>query len=761
MARYTPLCLIVLLAIFLTAAASAAPVRLASSGKTRFVVVVDPDALAAEKHAAEELAAFLKQVTGADFPVKTTTDTPSGPLLLVGPGRVAREVAPNVSMEGLTPDGIVIETVGENLLFAGDRPRGTLYAVYSFLEETVGCRWWSSKVSTIPHLPELVVPEQHVRYVPPLEYRETFWADAFDGDWAARNKSNGNSERLEEKHGGKVRYGGPFFVHSFAALIPPAEYFGEHPEYFSEVNGQRLDGYAQLCVTNEAVKKLITAKVLAHLRDDPHAQIVSVSQNDCDNHCLCANCKKLEEEEGSPAGPLLHLVNYVAAEVGKHYPHVAIDTLAYQYTRKPPRHVKPLPNVIIRLCSIECDFAHPLTAESNQTFADDIRGWSKLCQRLYIWDYTTNFAHYIQPHPNLRVLGPNIRFFVDHGVRGIFEQGAYTSVGAEFAELKAWVLARLLWNPQLDDQALVREFVDGYYGPAAQPMMDYIQLIHDEAESKNTNLTCFSSATAEFLSMAMLAKADTLLDQAEAAAKEDAALLHRVQVARLPLRYVWATRWYDFQDQAAREKRSWPGPADYAQNCQTFLEIAKSAGITMISEGGPLAAFERRTIGVGRTNSPPPPGCETLPRDQWIDLQDATFNLAAEGTWATTEREELASDKTAAKMPGDHHQWAVQQWLQGKPLISDAVYDVYASIRVEKAGEEGRAFSAGIYDAKNRVGLGQADRTCAEITDDQYHVYQLGSTPLHGDVYLWAAPPGNPDNVKFVWVDRFWIVKKK
>ncbi|MHB9065852.1 MAG: hypothetical protein ACYC4B_18810, partial [Pirellulaceae bacterium] len=113
MARYTPLCLIVLLAIFLTAAASAAPVRLASSGKTRFVVVVDPDALAAEKHAAEELAAFLKQVTGADFPVKTTTDTPSGPLLLVGPGRVAREVAPNVSMEGLTPDGIVIETVGE------------------------------------------------------------------------------------------------------------------------------------------------------------------------------------------------------------------------------------------------------------------------------------------------------------------------------------------------------------------------------------------------------------------------------------------------------------------------------------------------------------------------------------------------------------------------------------------------------------------------------------------------------------------------
>ena len=499
------------------------------------------------------------------------------------------------------------------MLFAGDRPRGTLYAVYSFLEDAVGCRWWSSKVSTIPSLPDLTVPEQHVRYVPPLEYRESFWMDAFDGDWAARNKSNGNSERLEDKHGGKVRYGGPFFVHTFCHAGPAGNLLQGASGVLQRGRRPALDGYAQVCVTNEAVKKLITAKVLAYLRKDPNVQIISVSQNDCDDHCQCADCKKLEEEEGSPAGPLLHLVNYVAAEVGKQYPHVAIDTLAYQYTRQPPRHVKPLPNVIVRLCSIECDFAHPLTAKSNRTFADDIRGWSKLCRRLYIWDYTTNFGHYIQPHPNLRVLGPNIRFFVDHGVRGIFEQGGYTSLGAEFAELKAWVLAKSLWNPRLDDRALVRQFVHGYYGAAAAPMLEYIKLIHDEAEAKNTYLTCGSPPTAEFLNMAMLAKADKLLDQAEAAAKDNPAVLQRVQVARLPLRYVWATRWYEFQDQAAREKLSWPGPADYVQNCRTFLDIAKSAGVTMISEGALLAVFERRTIGMGRTASPPPPGCEVSP----------------------------------------------------------------------------------------------------------------------------------------------------
>lgn len=195
------------------------------------------------------------------------------------------------------------------------------------------------------------------------------------------------------------------------------------------------------------------------------------------------------------------------------------------------------------------------------------------------------------------------------------------------------------------------------------------------------------------------------------------------------------------------------------QNCWTFLEIAKAAGVTLISEGGQLAAFERRTVGLGRISSPPPPGCEGLPRDQWIDLQDATFSLAGECDWVTTERDELASDKVAARMPGNHHEWAVQQHLQGKPLAPDAAYDVYASIRVETNGTQGQAFSAGIYDMTNRNGLGQLQRTCGEIANDQYYTYRLGTTKLHGDVYLWVAPPGNPDNVQHVWVDRFWLVR--
>ena len=173
--------------------------------------------------------------------------------------------------------------------------------------------------------------------------------------------------------------------------------------------------------------------------------------------------------------------------------------LAYQYTRKPPALVKPRPNVIIRLCSIECSFSKPLTDERNQKFRDDIIGWSKICDRLYIWDYTTNFRHYVLPHPNLRVLGPNVKFFVEHGVKGIFEQGAYQSYASEMAELKGWVLAKLLWNPALDGQELINEFIDGYYGPAGKHIRAYLELIHDEVDRTQDRLGCFSPETAGFL----------------------------------------------------------------------------------------------------------------------------------------------------------------------------------------------------------------------------------------------------------------------
>jgi hypothetical protein len=558
-------------------------ITIAKKGKPKAVIVVADKAAEPERHAAVELAGFLQQITGGKFDVVANPAQGSS-RLLVGPD-AAKLALPDFSTDGLDAEGIIIRTVGKDLILAGGRPRGTLYAVYTFLEDYCGCRWWSSTESTIPKTPTLRIKKLNVSYVPPVEYRSPFWFDAFDGDWAARNKCNGHAHRLESKHGGRHIYEG--FVHTFYPLIPPDKYFKDHPEWFSEINGKRTYDHAQLCLTNEDMRKELVKNLKDRLRNNPTATIASVSQNDWHGNCQCAQCAAVEKEEDSPAGLMLRFVNAIAADIEQEFPNVAISTLAYQYTRKPPKITKPRHNVIVQLCSIECSFSVPLADERNKAFRDDIVGWSKISDRLYIWDYTTNFRHHVMPHPNLRVLGPNVKFFADHNVKGIFEQGAYTTNGAEMAELRAWVLAKLLWNPSLDGQKLIDQFIEGYYGPAGPHVKAYLDTIHNAVEQSGDWLGCFSEHTAKFLSLATLTKGWDHLSAAEAAVQDKPELLFRVQVAQLPAMYTLMLRWNEMAQQAATVNARWPIAGSLQQTYDRFMEIAKKKNVTRLNESQP------------------------------------------------------------------------------------------------------------------------------------------------------------------------------
>lgn len=555
-------------------------ITLATESRSTAVIVVAADATEPEKYAAGELAGFLEHITGAEFDV-TNSPGDAKTRILVGPG-AARLADRDFSAKDLASEGIVVRTVGNDVILAGGRPRGTLYSVYTFLEDGIGCRWWSSKASTIPQKPTLRVASLDVRFLPPLEYREPFWFDAFDGDWAARNKVNGYRPDLGSKHGGKHVYEG--FVHTFYQLIPPNKYFDAHPEWFSELDGERKHERAQLCLTNGEMRRELVSNLKRRLRGNPAATIASVSQNDWHGNCQCSDCAAVDKEEGSPMGSLLRFVNAVAEDIEPEFPNVAISTLAYQYTRKPPKLSRPRPNVIIRLCSIECSFSKPLTDERNRAFRDDIVGWSRICDRLYIWDYTTNFRHYILPHPNLRVLGPNVRFFVEHGAKGVFEQGAYQSYGAEMAELRAWVLAKLLWNPSLDAETLIDEFLKGYYGQAAPHINAYLKVLHDAVDATGDRLGCFSPADAKYLSLKTLSEGWHHLKAAEEAVQDDADYRHRVQVAQMPVLYAFLVRWSELRTELEKGGADWPLAASKKAVYGQFMEMAKAANVTKVSE---------------------------------------------------------------------------------------------------------------------------------------------------------------------------------
>jgi hypothetical protein len=575
------------LALFVALLRQTPAAVIAENGVARTVIVVDPKATTTEAFAARQLASSLHQITGASFEIRTNTESPDR-AIMVGPGAAAATAFPQAPLAQLGEEELIIRTEGDRVLLAGGRPRGTLYAVSRFLQDACGVRWWTAWASRIPQQPSLRVAGLDVRAKPAFEYREPFWQCAFDGDWSWRNFCNGQSSQLTRQQGGHVIY--KYFVHSFYHLVPPEKYFAPHPEWFSLVKGRRTAENAQLCLSNPELRDFVVQQVRQALRDAPEAGIISISQNDCFNPCECANCKALDDSEGSHAASMIAFVNYIAEKIEPEFPHVAVDTLAYQYTRKPPRTLRPRPNVIVRLCSIECNFREPLDSPANAGFTADIRGWEQRADRLYIWDYVTDFGHYLQPFPDWFTLGPNLRYFQAHHVRGVFEEGATGGFGAEMAEMRAWVLAQLLWNPRQDDQALIQEFLDGYYGAASPPLARYLELM--QKASQGYNLRCFAPTDTPFLRFEPLAQAEALWQEAENAVADNPELLSRVRQGHLAVQCVWLTRWDALRDECSHAGATWPFSVTRNEFARQWLATAQGVAdqpwtkVTLMREGG-------------------------------------------------------------------------------------------------------------------------------------------------------------------------------
>jgi len=565
---------------------SSDPVRLAADGKAICPVVVsgaslDPkNADDPERHAAEELAHFLSEISGAHFEVTPLGKSHSGTRILVGRD-AARSLINESELNALGAEGYIIRARGTELAIAGAKPRGTLYGVYSFLEDELGCRWFTPEVARIPKQASLSVPPGDKRFVPPLEYRATDDPDSRDADWAVRNKLNGTQTKIDKQRGGKIEYS--HFVHTFNEILDPAKQFQNHPDYFSEVGGKRLSEHTQLCVTNPAVLKIATDTVRNWMRAAPAATIFSVSQNDWFNPCSCATCKRLYTDEGDAwSGPYVRFVNAIAAAISHEFPDKAVDTLAYQFTRKPPAKVKPLDNVIVRLCSIECCFAHPLDStesddRENAAFASDLAGWSKLSHRLYVWDYVIDYSHTIMPFPNLRTIAPNIRTFVKNGVKGVYEEADYFTPGGELAPLRTWNVEKSLWNPEYDTERAISEFLDGYYEDASAPLGEYIGLMHDRAKNEKFHFTIWTGPDSPFFDDATMKRADELFDAAEAKVASKPAVLDRVKTARLPILYVEINRAADALQKGGKKE-------PLKALIDRFDTIAKKSGVTMINE---------------------------------------------------------------------------------------------------------------------------------------------------------------------------------
>ena len=436
-------------------------------------ILLPENPTAAESFAAEKLRDCLGEVFGAQIEV---TSSAQEKVIAVG-------AAADCDVSGVADNGYRIVAKNGNVHINGTAQRGLQIAAYRFLEEFCGRKVYTSTITVLPKSETITVPARtDIVYEPFFESTDTDWKSPSDTEYSMANGlTNGSRRTIPPQMGGSVDYLGGF-CHTIGGLCETEKNKDTHPEYLALHDGERTTD--QPCLTNPDVLAICTKNVLKILEEkhDPNAplQIVSVTQNDNFSNCQCENCKAFEDAHGGkPSATVVNFVNQIADVVKeKGYNNVAIDTFAYYYSQSAPEGIVPRDNVIIRLCSILCCFSHPLdTKKCNGKFYKDLTDWAKICDRLYIWDYATNYVHTCTVFPNFGVIQKNMQIFYENNVKGMYVEGNYymNRCDTEFGELRAYMISKCMQDPYCDLDKEVAGFCDAYYGPGGK----YVKKIVD------------------------------------------------------------------------------------------------------------------------------------------------------------------------------------------------------------------------------------------------------------------------------------------
>ena len=428
-----------------------------------------------------------------------------------------------VEKTDLNKDFISIDYKDSLITISANNKRNLYYATYDFIEKFLNVNWLSNDFTYHEDLKSINFPKNYSYYFEPPVLTRTVHSKLFYNDSVFADKLKVTNEAFP-------RYVPSARVHTFHRFLPYDVFYDKNPEYYALRNGKRLP--TQLCLTNTDVLKIVKDSVNSFFNKFPNSDVISVSQDDNTQYCQCDKCSKIDNQEGSPAGTMIHFVNAVAES----FPNKTISTLAYQYTRKPPK-VKPIENVLITLCSIECNRSVPIELGCKD-FSSDLKGWSQLTDNIRIWDYTTQFTNFLAPFPNWGTIKPNINLFVDNNAKWIFEQ--HSNNDSELFELRSYIMAKLLWNPNLDFQTLLNEFNNKYYGNGGKYISEYVNSIQNQIDNTSFFLFLYgdpSQGFDSFLSPENLLNYDILFNKALSSVELDSEYYKRILRSKISIDY--------------------------------------------------------------------------------------------------------------------------------------------------------------------------------------------------------------------------------
>jgi len=663
-----------LAAVIRSGEAAATQLQLAVDGVTRYHIHVGANADAMTLHAASELADYLKQITGADFSTISDDNAPQGgPLIVIGrSNRLAEPLCPLADFDALGDDGFVLCTSGRNLVIAGNTSRGTMYGVNWFLDRTLGVKWLAPDATYVPTLTTLRVAAPHERQIPRFAYREVLSSEGQNKAFRAHNLLDGESHGpsfsaspagIDDWDHSWLAKGGDA---SFWDLLPRERYAKEHPEWYAG---------GQVAMMNPAVRKVLAANIVARMQRLPDYTKVWFGLHDMDwGWDMDAASKAFADlHGGNPSAPLLDMVMDVAAQVREVLPGARFTFDAYHWGFAPPTGMSVPDYILVYPMTIQVDYSTPLDSGRNVELGKDLASWNAISQHMFVWDHVTNFGGSIQPTPNIYPIGASIQWLATlKHVTGYFAEGSWFTPGAEFASLRVWLIARLLWDPSQDVHALVAQYCRDYFGAAGPYVLDYIDLMHRAIATSGDVLAEETPVAMGMYTRDFVVRADQLLAEGERAVSGDPVLMERVRQARMPLDFVILVRRNEYESASAGD--TWQ--LDYPKRLARFKEAVRSSHLVRFRQGGNLQQLDQ-LLSVERRVAVRPVLAVGLTDSDWRDFQDLSLDLYDS---AHIVADATASDGAASCMRGNSSIWAVQFKFDNLPR--EGLWDLYVSMRV-------------------------------------------------------------------------------
>ena len=481
-------------------------------GHPRYLVTGEPLSRY-EKTARTELKEFYRRMYGEELKEIPETAAAGKPVIFLGRTDFAKKHG--IHADGFDREEWELKPVDDDVIIAGGRPVGVLYGVYRMLEQ-LGVAFLAPDVTSIPQQPDFRIRAERAKPafigrviytdLPCLMRKQQATPEEFVRyqKWQLRCRFNG----LEIAEVPPLYVGRIYNLcqtpqwHTMSQFIHP-DLFEKHPEYFAmnpegvRVKPRSLWKYGDICMSNPEVRKValesLRKMIRKNRRENPPEDwciVYDVTRLDAPGlFCQCPGCRKIAEYDGSDTGLLIDFSNYLAREIRKEYPEIIIRIQGHEdKTRKQPNKIIPEKNILFRLCDMFStrDPFRPIETVRNPEALRYFRNWTRYGTRnvKMLWDYWNLGGTYFTP-PRVETvfdtLQPDFRFFLKHRINALFIEAEIDWVCPQnFMQLNYYAASRLLVDPDLDPEVLAEQFIRGYYGTAAAPvMLKYFRLIRD------------------------------------------------------------------------------------------------------------------------------------------------------------------------------------------------------------------------------------------------------------------------------------------